>query len=119
MRRKPGTLLSLELSILEAGLAFRRRGIAECHGFLLAKEIKAQEDARLLTAYGTLYKALDRMERAGLLVSRWEDPLIAAAENRPRRRLYQVTLAGEKALANARAAAGRQAMRLEPGQATS
>ena len=57
--------------------------------------------ARRLTAYGTLYKALERLERAGYLESRWEDPHAAAAEGRPRRRFYQVTLAGEGAYADA------------------
>jgi DNA-binding PadR family transcriptional regulator len=54
--------------------------------------------ARGLTAHGTLYKALDRMERMGLLESRWEDPEVAAAQGRPRRRLYRVTGQGERAL---------------------
>ena len=76
MRRKKGSLIPIEVSILEAGVKLRRHGIAEFHGFLIAKEIKEIEDARRLTAHGTLYKALDRMEQAGLLVSQWEDPLI-------------------------------------------
>ena len=118
MRRKPGAVIPLELSVIEAGLELRRRGVAEFHGFLLAKEIKEREGARLLTAYGTLYKALDRMEKAGLLTSRWEDPLVAADENRPRRRLYQVTVVGERALAEARPLPFRQGLNLEPGKAT-
>ncbi|HXF63803.1 MAG TPA: PadR family transcriptional regulator [Caldilineaceae bacterium] len=104
MRRKPGALLPLELSILEAGIELRRRGLVEFHGFLLASQIREQAGAKLLTAYGTLYKALERMEQAGLLESRWEDPLLAAQEGRPRRRLYQVTAAGAAALAAAQAA---------------
>ncbi len=72
-------------------------GVPEYHGFLIAKEMKERGGARLLTAHGTLYKALDRMERVGLLVSRWEDPLIAASESRPRRRFYRMTMAGEAA----------------------
>ncbi len=99
MRRKPGAVLPLELSILEAGFDLRRRGEAEFHGFVVAKEIKDSKGARLLTAYGTLYKALGRMEKAGLLESRWEDPLLAAEETRPRRRFYHLTAAGEAALA--------------------
>ncbi|MCH7511669.1 MAG: helix-turn-helix transcriptional regulator [Chloroflexi bacterium] len=66
---------------------------------MIAKEIRQQEEARLLTAHGTLYKALDRMENAGLLSSRWEDPKIGAEAGRPRRRLYKVTGTGELALA--------------------
>ena len=119
MRRKAGVLLPLELSILEVGLDLRGRGVSEYHGFLLAREIQEREGARLLTAYGTLYKALDRMEKAGLLTSRWEDPMIAAGENRPRRRLYQVTAAGQKALAEARPFPAGSRVNLEPGEAMS
>lgn len=114
MRRKAGALVPLELSVLDAGIAFRRLGVAEFHGFMIAKEIKERDSARLLTAYGTLYKALDRMEKAGLVTSRWEDPLAAAAENRPRRRLYQVSVAGETALADARALAAGQGRAAQP-----
>ncbi len=117
MRRRAGTLLPIELSILETGIELRVRGMSEFHGFLIAREIKQRQDARLLTAHGTLYKALDRMEKAGLLVSRWEDPLIAAQDSRPRRRLYQVTAAGEGALAKARVATPQQAQKLERGLA--
>ena len=101
MRRKPGTLLSIEVSVLEAGVELRAHGDKGFHGFMIAKNIKEREDARLLTAHGTLYKALARMEKAGLLSSTWEDPMIAAEDGRPRRRLYRVTSAGEMALAKA------------------
>jgi DNA-binding PadR family transcriptional regulator len=101
MRRKEGSLVPLEVSILEAALELRQRGVTEAHGFLLAKELRDGAHARRLTAYGTLYKALDRLERAGCLSSRWEDPLIAARDRRPRRRLYRVTLDGEAAFARA------------------
>jgi DNA-binding PadR family transcriptional regulator len=114
MRRKAGSLVPLELSILEAGIELAVRGAPYFHGFLIAKEIKEREDARLLTAHGTLYKALDRMHKAGLLASDWEDPVRAAGEGRPRRRLYRVTTAGEAALANARAPAGSGPMRRRP-----
>jgi len=70
MRRKPGTLLPIEFSILEAALDLRRRGLSEYHGYLVAREIQEKKQARLLTAHGTLYKALRRMEKAGLLASR-------------------------------------------------
>jgi len=85
-------------TILEAAIDLRRRGETECHGFAVAKEIAEQAEARTLTAHGTLYKALGRMAEAGLLESRWEDPAIAAAEGRPRRRLYHVTGLGAQAV---------------------
>jgi PadR family transcriptional regulator len=116
MRRKPGTLLPLEVDILEAGLELRRTGRARFHGFQLAKTIADHTGPRPLTSHGTLYKALQRLEEAGLLESRWEDPDVAAAEGRPRRRLYAVTGASERALAAWEARHGRSAGRpgLEP-----
>ncbi len=98
MRRKPGHLLPIELAILEVAIRLRMQGASQFYGFLIAKEIKERQEARLLTAHGTLYKALDRLQRLGLLESEWEDPLVAAQANRPRRRLYWVTAAGEAAL---------------------
>ena len=101
MKRKPGTLLPLEMTILETALDLRGCGEEEFHGFAIAKEIAAHSEARTLTAHGTLYKALARMQAAGLLESRWEDPAIAAEEGRPRRRLYHVTGLGGRALSTA------------------
>jgi DNA-binding PadR family transcriptional regulator len=101
MRRKEGALMPLELSVLEAALELRHRGITEAHSFLLAKELRDGAHARRLPAYGTLYKALDRLERAGHLASRREDPQLAADQGRPRRRFYRVTLTGEAALVEA------------------
>ena len=63
--------------------------------------MREREDAKALTGHGTLYKALGRMEKAGLLASHWEAPAIAAAAERPRRRLYHVTAQGERAAAEA------------------
>ena len=90
-------LRPIEFSILEAGIDLQQRGTPRAHGYLLARQIKDREGARRLTGYGTLYKALDRMERSGYLESEWEDPSAAAAERRPRRRFYRVTAAGESA----------------------
>jgi len=101
MRRRAGALVPLEVSILDAAIELRGCGVPEVYGFQLAKAIRHTRGARRLTAYGTLYKALDRLAQAGLLTSRWEDPGHAAADGRPRRRFYQVTLTGEGALADA------------------
>lgn len=99
MRRKPNALLPLEADILSVALALRRRGERQFHGFQLAKELVDEGDARRLTAHGTLYKALGRLDDLGLVTRAWEDPQVAADEGRPRRRLYEVTGAGERALA--------------------
>jgi len=98
VRRKPGQLLPLELAICEAALDLRARGGESFHGYELARTLRRASDARLLTAYGTLYRALGRLEDMGLLESRWEDPAIPARENRPGRRLYSLTAKGEAAL---------------------
>lgn len=88
-RRKPGTLLPLETDILEIALSLRGSGHASFHGFGLARTLREQSGARALTAHGTLYKALSRLEGLGLLTSRWEEVATIAA--RPRRRLYELT----------------------------
>jgi DNA-binding PadR family transcriptional regulator len=73
---------------------------------MVAALIREDKEGRLLTARGTLYKALDRLEKRGFLQSAWEDPNTAAEEGRPRRRFYRITAAGEAALAEAAPAVG-------------
>ena len=104
MRRKPGTLLPIEIAILQAAVELGTRGAGEFHGYRVASEIQEREQARMLTAHGTLYKALDRLRTGGLLSDRWEDPQVAAEAGRPRRRLYRVTAAGVAALERAQPA---------------
>ena len=93
-RRKPGTLLPLEMEILEVAQSMLRSGHATFHGFGLAQTMRDQNGSRSLTSHGTLYKALGRLEELGLLTSRWEDA--AAVEGRPRRRLYVLTGEGAR-----------------------
>ena len=95
MRRKAGTLVPLEVAICRRAAALSRRGIAEFHGYELAKHLASAGSRRYLTAYGTLYRALARLEQMGLLRSRREDPEVAARENRPLRRFYTLTALGE------------------------
>ena len=109
-RRKPGTLLPLETEILGVALSMRRSGEATFHGFGLAQLMREQSGSRSLTGHGTLYKALSRLEEFGLLTSRWEDP--AAAEGRPRRRLYELT--GQGAGVAEQALAGKAAKAIGP-----
>ncbi|HYT73605.1 MAG TPA: helix-turn-helix transcriptional regulator [Vicinamibacterales bacterium] len=102
MRRKPGSLLPLEVAILSTIARLRRRDIPECHGYEIARHLREISDRNLLTAYGTLYRALGRLKKMGLLKSRWEDPQVAADEARPGRRLYALTGAGAAARAKAK-----------------
>jgi DNA-binding PadR family transcriptional regulator len=114
--RKPGTLLPIEVDILTAALDVHRAGRATFHGFGLAQALRERSGSRSLTAHGTLYKALGRLEELGLLASTWEDE--PAAEGRPRRRLYELTGKGVQVADRARTdrAAGR-VPRFAPGPA--
>lgn len=47
---------------------------------------------------GTVYPALGRLEREGLVASRWEDPSIGREEGRPPRRYYELRPAGVRRL---------------------
>jgi PadR family transcriptional regulator PadR len=114
--RKSGALLPLEAEILATALAMHRAGQATFHGFGLAQSMREQRGSRSLTAHGTLYKALGRLEEFGLLASNWEDA--AESEGRPRRRLYELTGRGVHAADRVQSdrAAGR-VPRLAPGPA--
>jgi DNA-binding PadR family transcriptional regulator len=48
---------------------------------------------------GTVYPALGRLERDGLVKSAWENETDAHAEGRPARRYYKLTAPGVRALA--------------------
>jgi PadR family transcriptional regulator, regulatory protein PadR len=50
---------------------------------------------------GTVYPALSRLERDGLVRSAWEEEQHAHAEGRPARRYYKLTAPGVKALSEA------------------
>jgi PadR family transcriptional regulator, regulatory protein PadR len=49
-------------------------------------------------ASGTVYPALRRMERDQLIRSQWERQSVADAEQRPPRKYYRLTRAGEAAV---------------------
>ena len=110
-RRKPGTLLPLEVEILQTALSLSRSGDTAFHGFGLAQTMGEGGSGRLI-AHGTLYKALARLEEMGLLGSEWEpDP----PDGRPRRRLYELTAAGARAAQASPNPAGE--VRFRPGLA--
>ncbi len=48
---------------------------------------------------GTVYPTLGRLKRSGLVTARWEDQRVAEREGRPRRRYYELTGDGARALA--------------------
>ena len=63
------------------------------HGYAIAEKLRTRSDGAFDLPEGTLYPALHRLERAGLLASRWSEV------NGRRRRVYQLTAKGQKALA--------------------
>jgi PadR family transcriptional regulator PadR len=84
------------------------------HGYGLIVRLREQSDGAFDLPEGTIYPALQRLERAGRVESAW------SSESGRRRRVYALTPAGEAALQAARAdwaafARGMQAV-LEPGQ---
>jgi PadR family transcriptional regulator PadR len=104
-RRRPGTLLPLEIEILEVALSMLHAGQPTFHGFGVAQTMRAARSGRSLTAHGTLYKALGRLEELGLLASDWEQA--DTVEGRPRRRMYRLTGSGVHAAEDARASMGQ------------
>ena len=63
------------------------------HGYAIIKEVRDRSRGDFDVLEGTLYPALHRLEQAGLIKSRW-----ATAAGR-RRRIYELTKKGTKALA--------------------
>ena len=62
------------------------------HGYAIAERLRARSNGTFDLPEGTLYPALHRLERAGLLASRWSEV------NGRRRRVYHLTVKGRKAL---------------------
>jgi DNA-binding PadR family transcriptional regulator len=87
MKQRRRSLGNVQIQILEAVA----RGIG--HGFDLMDETGLPS--------GTVYPALSRLERDGLLSSRWESARIAHQEKRPPRRYYELTPSGREQLAEA------------------
>ena len=50
---------------------------------------------------GSVYPALAKLEKSGLVRSRWEAATVARREKRPPRRYYEITASGREALAGA------------------
>lgn len=71
----------------------------EMYGYELLSELRSRSDAVIDLPEGTVYPALRRLERDGLIGGRWVE--VASG---PRRRYYALTPRGRTALANGRAA---------------
>ena len=83
-----GHLDALLLAVLELGPQ---------HGYAVIEAVRAGSGGALDLPTGTIYPALHRLERAGLIASDWQ------TVNGRRRRAYQLTAAGRAALHEQRA----------------
>jgi PadR family transcriptional regulator PadR len=68
------------------------------HGYSIIEELSRRSAGGFTLPEGTVYPALHRLEREGLLISRWSQ---AAAR---RRRVYELTARGRRALSREREA---------------
>jgi PadR family transcriptional regulator PadR len=82
----PGTLEMLVLKTLIFGPR---------HGHGIATTIQRTSDELLLIDHGSLYPALQRLERAGLIASQW-----GTSDHNRRARFYTLTRIGRKKLAD-------------------
>ena len=78
-----GHLDGLLLSVVANGPA---------HGYAIIEELARRSGGAFALPEGTVYPALHRLERAGLLSSRW------SSDAPRRRRVYELTARGRRAL---------------------
>jgi transcriptional regulator len=81
-----GTLDLLILKALSTG---------QKHGYAVSEWIDAATDGRLLVEEGTLYPALHRLERRGMVAADW-----GLSDNNRRAKYYALTARGSKRLAH-------------------
>ena len=70
--------------------------IKPMHGYAVIEELRARSGGKLALPEGTVYPALHRLERNGLLSSAWSD-------GARRRRVYSLTRSGRRELGVRRA----------------
>jgi PadR family transcriptional regulator PadR len=68
------------------------------HGYGIIQEIRARSRGAFELPEGTIYPALHRLEKSGLLASHW-----ATADTGRKRRIYKLTRRGQRALSDHRA----------------
>src|SRR5258708_33533943 len=78
-----GQLDGILLAVLEAG---------PCHGYAIMEALRARSGGQVDLPTGTVYPALHRLERAGLVRARWSEG------GGRRRRVYELTPAGLRSL---------------------
>lgn len=84
-----------EFGLLILGLLGRR----EMYGYELVAQLRETSELVIDLPEGTVYPALRRLERDGLIAGRW----VVVGVGAPRRRYYALTQSGERALTEGRA----------------
>ena len=89
MPRRPAELLpgTLDLLILKA-ISLQRQ-----HGYGVLLRVRQITDQAFTVPQGSLYPALNRLERGGLIEAEWGE-----SENRRRAKFYRLTRAGRRRL---------------------
>ena len=82
----PGTLDMLVLQTLT---------LQSMHGYAIAQHIRRLSDSVLSVEQGSLYPALERLQRKGWVTSKWGE-----TPTKRRARYYTITVAGRKQLGN-------------------
>ena len=86
-----GHLESLVLAVLEDGPA---------HGWDICRRLDSTSAGALSLKEGSVYPALYRLERQGLVTAQWDNE--PAQRRGPRRRVYRLSPKGRRALVTAR-----------------
>jgi PadR family transcriptional regulator PadR len=74
-------------------LILRTLSLEPQHGWGISERVQQMSDEVLCIQQGSLYPALHRLERRGLIKARW-----GTSENNRRARYYELTKAGQKRL---------------------
>jgi PadR family transcriptional regulator len=93
MGKKPADKLDLLQGTLDM-MVLRTLSAGPANGYEIAKAIERLSDDVLAVDHGSLYPALQRLERNGVISGKWE----ISSTNR-RARYYRLTAAGRKRLA--------------------
>ncbi len=74
-------------------LVLKTLSLAPMHGWGISQRVQQVSDGVLEVNQGSLYPALQRLEKDGLITSEW-----GTTDNNRRTRYYQITAAGRRAL---------------------
>jgi PadR family transcriptional regulator, regulatory protein PadR len=92
MGNKPAAKLELLQGTLDM-MVLRTLSAGAANGYEIAKAIESLSDDVLAVDHGSLYPALQRLEKSGVINGKWE----ISSTNR-RARYYRLTAAGRKRL---------------------